>query len=217
MRTLLRKELRLALHPTAPLFVALAAMVLIPNYPYEVIFFYLCLGVFFICLTGRENRDVAYSLLLPIPKGAIVTGRIALTVCLQLAQLAALIPCVALRYALMGGENLAGLDAGVALFGLGLALFGLFNLAFFPAYYRNPDKVGRPFLYGCLAMFVGMSADMAAVFALPFARDVLDTPDPAHLPEKLAVLLAGALLYAAATWAAWRVSRARFVRTDQGF
>ena len=58
MKNLLRKELVLALHPTAPLFLALSAMLLIPNYPYLVAFFYTGLGVFFTCLNGRENDDV---------------------------------------------------------------------------------------------------------------------------------------------------------------
>lgn len=54
MKTLLQKELRLALHPTAPLFLCLSAMLLIPNYPYCVVFFYTSLAVFFICLTGGK-------------------------------------------------------------------------------------------------------------------------------------------------------------------
>ena len=58
MKNLLYKELRLALHPTAILFLFLSAMLLIPGYPYYVVFFYTCLGIFCICRNGRESRDI---------------------------------------------------------------------------------------------------------------------------------------------------------------
>ena len=47
MLRLLQKEIRLAMHPTVPIFLLLSAMLLIPNYPYYVAFFYTGLGVFF--------------------------------------------------------------------------------------------------------------------------------------------------------------------------
>ena len=50
MKELLKKEFTLALHPTGWLFLGLSAMVLIPNYPYYVIFFYTGLALFFTCL-----------------------------------------------------------------------------------------------------------------------------------------------------------------------
>ena len=61
MKNLMRKELVLAMHPASVLFLLLSAMLLIPNYPYYVICFYTCLGTFFICLTGRENRDIEFT------------------------------------------------------------------------------------------------------------------------------------------------------------
>lgn len=71
MKNLIYKEIKLALHPTAPLFLLLSTLLLIPNYPYEVVFFYTCLAVFFHCLSGRENHDIEYSLLLPIQKNRL--------------------------------------------------------------------------------------------------------------------------------------------------
>ena len=42
MKELLNKELKLVLHPTNILFIPLAFMLFIPNYPYLVIMFYTC-------------------------------------------------------------------------------------------------------------------------------------------------------------------------------
>lgn len=73
---LIKKDFRLAMHPTVPLMLLTAAMVTIPNYPYTVSFFYVTLSIFFTCLLGRENRDIAFSLCLPVAKRDIVTARI---------------------------------------------------------------------------------------------------------------------------------------------
>ena len=51
---LIRKELRLALVPPAIIFEFSAAMMLIPSYPFMIIFFYGLLGIFFICMFGRD-------------------------------------------------------------------------------------------------------------------------------------------------------------------
>lgn len=66
MKELLNKELKLVLHPTNILFIPLAFMLFIPNYPYLVIMFYTCLGVFFMCQFGRENNDVFFTMMLPV-------------------------------------------------------------------------------------------------------------------------------------------------------
>lgn len=82
---LFQKELRLCLHPTAPMGLLLSAMVLIPNYPYLVSFFYTTLAVFFICLQGRENNDVLFTMTLPVSRRQLVRARITLAVALELA------------------------------------------------------------------------------------------------------------------------------------
>ena len=61
MLNLLRKELRLAVHPTSWIFLGLSLMLLIPSYPYYVAFFYTGLGIFFTCLSARENQDISCS------------------------------------------------------------------------------------------------------------------------------------------------------------
>ena len=214
MKHLLYKELRLALHPTAPLFLCLSAMLLIPNYPYYVIFFYTCLGVFFLCLNGRETQDLFYSMLLPVRKRQIVQARISLVVLIELAQVLLAIPFAVLRSVLIPLHNEAGIEANTAFFGLGLLLLGVFNFFFFTRYYRNPDKVGGPFCAGCIAFAVCMLLAETAVHVLPFAREQLDTIDPANLPAQLLVLAAGIVLFGLLTGSACRKSVRSFEQLD---
>lgn len=214
MKALLMKELRLAMHPTAPLFLGLSAMLLIPNYPYYVVFFYTALAVFFTCLNGRENQDVMFTMLLPVAKRDVVRARMALVVLLEGAQLLVAIPFAILRNVLLPAPNMAGMDANVALFGLALVELALFNLVFFPAYYRDVRKVGTAFVKGACMVFGFILLAEAAVHAIPWVRDVLDTPDPQHLPEKLTVLALGAAVFASLTLLARRLAISRFERVD---
>ena len=92
MKNLVYKEFRLAAHPTNYTFLSFAFMLLIPNYPYIVSFFYTTLGIFFMCLSSRENHDLEYSLNLPVRKRDLVGARI-LTVCIfELLTIVATIP-----------------------------------------------------------------------------------------------------------------------------
>ncbi len=214
MKNLLYKELRLALHPTVPLFLCLSAMLMIPNYPYYVLFFYTCLGLFFLFLNGRETQDLYYSMLLPIRKRQIVQARLLLVVLVELAQVLLAVPFAVLRNALIPMRNEVGIEANAAFFGLGLVMLGLFNFFFFTTFYRHTDRVGGSFCAGCIAFGVFMLLAETAVHALPFARERLDTVDPAFLPERLSVLAIGLLLYALLTWAAYRSSAQSFEQLD---
>ena len=194
---LLKKEFRLCLHPTAPLFLMLCTMILIPNYPYAVSFFYLTLGVFFICLTGRENHDVAFTAALPVSRKQMVRGRIGMVCCLELSDIIAAGLMLWVKSLIGFTPNEAGMDANIALLGEGLIVFGLFNLIFFPRWYKDINKVGVPFLLASAAVFVYILLAIVSTYAIPFVRDCLDTQDPAFLKEKLLFVGAALLFFAA--------------------
>ncbi len=214
MRKLLKKELSLCLHPAAVVMLSLAALVLVPNYPYAVTFFYMTLGLFFICLEGRENHDVIYTLTLPVAKRDAATARFALTVLLELILLALVFGFIQLHRRILPDPNAAGMDANLALLGEGFLFFGLYHLVFFPSYYRDVNKVGLSFVKGCVFSAVFVIADIVLCYTLPLMRDLLDTPDPQHMGAKLVFLLASVAVYAAGTWLALRVSQRRLEAQD---
>lgn len=141
MKNLVYKEFRLAAHPTNCIFLSFAFMLLIPNYPYLVSFFYTTLGIFFMCLSSRENHDLEYSLNLPVRKRDLVGARI-LTVCIfELLTIVATIPFAVLRCTILNvSANQAGSMPSLAFYGIAFLYFGIFNLAFFTAYYKSPEK-----------------------------------------------------------------------------
>lgn len=214
MKNLIMKEIRLSMHPTCLIFLALSAMLLIPNYPYGVTFFYTSLSIFFTCLGGRENNDITYTAVLPIRKRDVVKGRFALAVILQLAQLLTAAPFSVLRGVLNMPGSVAGMDPNIAFFGFAFVIMGIFNIIFFTAYYKDVQKVGRPFVVAAIMQFVFIVLMETMTHLLPFFRDVLDTPDPENLGPKLAALAVGAAAYGGLTYAAYRVGVGRFERLD---
>ena len=211
---LLKKELKLCLHPAAIIMLGLTALILVPGYPYTVSFFYTMLGLFFVAQGARENRDVTFTLTLPVEKRAVVDGRFLLTLVLELCSLLLAGLMIALHNILIPQPNPAGLDANIALIGEGLFLFGVFNFIFYTGHFRDVSRIGVPFLAGSATVFLLITADVVLTYALPFWRDVLDTPDPQNMGAKLCFDLVCLGLFAAMTLASLGLSRRMFEKQD---
>lgn len=195
MKNLLLKEFKLSMHPTALIFLSLSAMLIIPNYPYYVTFFYTGLAVFFTCLSGRENKDILYTILLPVSKKDIVKSRFLFVIIIQLAQLLLAVPFALLRQSFDIPGNLVGMDANIAFFGLSFIMLGIFNLVYFHVYYNDVNKVGKAFAISSIVITLYIIVIEACTHAVPFMRNYLDTKDPEYLACKLIVLAAGILVY----------------------
>ncbi|MDD3242947.1 MAG: ABC-2 transporter permease [Eubacteriales bacterium] len=215
MKNLLYKEFKLAKHPTMFLFLAFALMLLIPSYPYYVAFIYTCLAVFFVFLTGRETKDVVFTALLPVAKGDIVRARCVLVVLMELAQVLISVPFAILSVRINpNGCNPAGIEANVAFFGLVLGMYALFNLLFFPIFYRTAYNAGRALLISGLAVMLYIVVAEGLVLAVPLINAYLDTTAASAQLRQLPVLAAGGGLYVLATWAACRKSVRLFEKVD---
>lgn len=214
MKSLFGKELTLALHPTSLIFLGLSAMVLIPNYPYYVIFFYTGLGIFFICLSGRENQDITYSLMLPVAKRDLVSARFCLVILIQCLQILITIPFICLRNILVNTPNLAGMDANFAMLGFSWVLLGLYNIVFFRVYYRNVQKVGTAFLWSSLVIMVFIGLAEALVFAFPSIQATLDNTLAELLGTRLLVFGIGFVLYGLLTFYSLKKARQHFAQQD---
>ena len=143
---MLMKEWKLCMHPMGYIMLLCSALILVPGYPYGVSCFYMGLAIFFICLTARENHDASYTLTLPVSRRDAVTGRILFCTALEVIDLLLIALFILLKQVIGNVPNPAGLDAGVALIGEAMILFALFNLIFFPVYYRDINKPGKALL-----------------------------------------------------------------------
>ncbi|MEA5002977.1 MAG: ABC-2 transporter permease [Christensenella sp.] len=214
MKNLLYKELRLVLQPVNIMFLAFSAMLLIPSYPYLIVFFYVCLGIFLMSITARENKDDYYSMMLPIPKRDTVKARFLMVIFLEILQLVIAIPFAVLNHKLFPSGNEAGINANIAFFGFAFIIFGVFNLIFFTMHYKNTSKVGIPFLVACIGVGIVIMAVESASYVFPFFHDYIKTMVPGFLGYQFAILAAGAVLYALLTFVAYKKSATAFERMD---
>ena len=211
---LLMKEWKLCMHPTAYFMLLCAALILVPGYPYGVTCFYMALAIYFICLSARENHDASFTLMLPVSRADAVRARILFCVLLEAADLLLIILFILLKNAIGSMRNPAGLDAGLALVGECLILYTLFDLIFFPVYYKDINKPGKAFVLASCAMFAWIVLEIAGTYTIPFLRDVLDQPDPRYMSDKALFTFGALALFIAGN--AWniRISTARFEAQD---
>ena len=213
MKALMYKEWKLAMSPVPLLFLCLSALLLVPNYPYYVTFFYSSLGIFLWMQSLRENRDLAYIMLLPVTKRDVVRARLLTACTLQLLQALACVPFMLLR-ARFGANNAVGIEANVAFLGLGFVQMGLFNLIFFPLHYRNAYDLGKPFVLASIAEFFYLVLAETLDHIVPYMKTVCESYAPADQFRQLPVFFGGLLVYALLSLLALRRSELRFLQTD---
>ena len=120
MTNLLYKELRLAAHPNLFIFMLMGALLLVPDYPFGVVFLFGVLGPYITFFYDRETRDTYFTVLLPVQKRDVVKGKCLLICFAQLGQLLISIPFAVLRQVIYADGNSVGIDANVAYYGFGL-------------------------------------------------------------------------------------------------
>lgn len=215
MINLLYKEFRLAAHPTSFLFLMFGAMLLIPSYPFYVAFFYPCLAVFFVFIGGRENKDIFYTVSLPLKKSDVVKARCGMIAALQLLQIILSVPFALLRGIIPGiGENQAGIEANAAFFGLAFVFLAIFNCIFIPKFYATGYKAGMPFILASIGMTVFFVLAEALVWIPSPLSDYLDTSEPSAQPAQLSVLAAGIAIWAAAMFFTYKKAAKNFEKVD---
>ena len=213
MKTLLYKQLRLACHPMTPVFCLSGIMLLIPNYPYSVAFFYVTLGLFFTFLNMREQKDIYYSALLPLRKRDTVRAAVAFTVLVELLSVViTALFCLLSAKLQPGKDNAVGMDANLMLLGAGFVLYGVFNLVFFVCLYRSGYKVGAAFLKANLALW----PMMLLAEALPHFPSLmwLNRVDTQANLRQIPILLFGIAVFAVLTILAYRRSARLYERVD---
>lgn len=135
-----------------------------------------------------------------------------LIISIQLFQLLIAVPSVFLRKILEVENNPVGMDATLAWFGFGLMIYGVFDLVFFPAYYKNGYKAGKAFVIAAIPMLLLMVAAEGSV-RIP-QLTWLDSYAPADLMQQVPILLIGILCYGGFVTLAYIISVKRFEHVD---
>ena len=217
MLNLIKKEIALCMHPTAFIFLSFAVLVFVPNYPYEVIFFFSSLSVFFCCMMTRENGDIAFSCALPVKKEHIPIAKMLVVFGLQGIILLLVGIFGAVKGAVLPAEqyvNQAGISANLALVGNGAVLLGVFNMIFFPRYFKAPEKIGIPFVIGAIGVFLLIGIFIVLRWATPLYSVTLNGLNSANSGAKAVALIVGMAIYAIMSAISCKLSIKRFQSID---
>lgn len=209
---LLYKELRLAAHPNLYVFTLMGPLILIPAYPYTMVFLFSCIGNFVNFMYVRETNDIYYTAFLPIRKTDVVKSKMLVVVCSQLALMLISLPFALLRLQFLSNGNLVGIEANVAYYGFGFMIFAVFNYLFLTGYFKTAYKIGAPFLAGVTV------ATCVAIFAEGIVHipqfSWLDSVGMTDQLRQLPILFLGMILYALAITAACKISTKRFAKVN---
>lgn len=217
MKKLLYKEFMLSLNPLYFVFILMGAMMMIPEYNYYVLFIYTAMVVVNnIFTTGKVNKDIEYTAMLPISKKDVVKARFLSIALYQLVNIASAAVFAVIANILYGnGTNPGGIDRNVAFFGFAFIMMGVFNIAYLPAFYKTANKMLRSIVFGMIALVVCISIfETVSQYVYSPVGAYLDSSTAQGMLMQIPVLVAGIIIYAVLNVAAYRISAKRFERLD---
>lgn len=218
MKNYLYKELKLCISPVNYLFLVITSMILIPSYPCYVPFFYICLSIFFIFNNAELNKDIAYSMILPITKKDIVKSRCIIIAVYEIIAVIITIPFSLIMTQFWKIENLAGIDANIAFYGLNFITMTIFNFFMLTKYYKKAEKPGIAFLIGSIIYWI-----VYAILEFPiWCKNILnieyiklmDSTAWSDQIKQLPVLAFGIVVFILGWILTYKVSAKRFEKVD---
>lgn len=214
MLNLLYKEIRLVIHPLYYLIALFGVLLLIPNWVYFVALMYFLFIAFpNIFVNAKAQNDIGFSVLLPVKKSDVVKARILSMTGMEVLQILVAGLFVALNISLYPNGNFL-LDANLAFLGCVFLMYGVFNVVFYPLFYKTADKIGVPILVSLTFTFLYATLIEVLSLMLPQVNHLLDGNTPTALVHQIPVFVAGILLFTLLTWLAYYWSAKNFEKVD---
>lgn len=212
MFNMLYKEIRLSAHPNLFIFTLLGMLVIVPAYPYGMVFIFGCLGPYITMIYGRETNDIYYTALLPVKKTDIVKAKCLLFVLAQMTQILISLPFAILRVYILPDGNPAGIEANLAYYGFGFIIYAVFNMIFLTTFFKTAYKAGKAFLLAIIPATFCMILMEVLVHFPKFKW--LDSTKAYDLLKQSPILVIGIVFYTIVMLLTYRVSANRFKKVD---
>jgi len=214
MTNLLRKEFGLVIHPLFFLTALFGVLLLIPNWVYFVaLMYFLFIAVPNIFMNVKAQNDTGFSVLLPVRKSDVVKARIWSISILEIVQIAVAAIFVAISIKINPKGNFL-IDANLAYLGCSFIMYGIFNMVFFPLFYKTAYKIGMPLIAALVITFLYTSIIEVLVVLVPPVAHVLDGVNSMALMRQIPVLIAGIILFIALNWLAFKRAAKNFEEVD---
>ncbi len=215
MKNLLYKELKLSIHQGfwfAP--IIFGALLLIPQWVYLLALMYLFwVSVPNIYSTYNSQNDRIFCMLMPIKKEDYVKTKIISLIMLELAHLLFAGMFAIIHNILFSKTNFL-LDLNFAFFGVGFVMYGIFNLIFYPIYFKTAYYFGKATIMGNIgAVLFALGIELAVLF-VPSFRNVMEGISTTESVWQLVIFLGSILVFAGLNYLAYSISKTQFERID---
>ena len=214
LRDLIYKELRLNMHPGESAFLVLAALLLIPQWPYYIAFIYVFILLMTVVQTDKANNDLIFVTLLPVRKKDIVTARTWTIVGWELAYILVAAVCAVVRLRFFPKDNTASMNSNFAFFGTAFLTYAIFNAIYVPGSYKKPYRMLWPLLGGAVISVAVAAILNTLPLVIPAVSRLFNDTGLGHLPYQLAALAVGIAAFACATIWANKKAAANFEMID---
>ncbi len=212
MKHLVLKELTLSINKFYYILpILLGALMLIPGWIYLLVFMYFFwISVPQIFAAYNTNADYNFISTLPVRRKDIVTAK-ALTIFI----LEAIHILFALLFGLLhnviyqSSWNLF-FDINLAFFGVGILMYGLFNVVFLPVYFKTAHFFGKATIYGAIATLIYGFIFEYGVFQFQLMRDIFE----GSMISQMIPFAITCILGIGLSWYAVKRSQANFIKID---
>ncbi|MFC5407647.1 ABC-2 transporter permease [Cohnella soli] len=216
MRNLVMKDLKLGVNPMFFLFpVIIGALMLVPSWLYFLVPLYFCWITIPNIFGGfRTQNDLMFTTMMPVTKKDIVKARVTAIVILELLHIVIAMIYGAITLRIYPHLIYHFFAPHLGFWGLCFVMMGLFNVVFFPMYYKTAYKYGgattasitAAMLFAGVAQWVGIENS--------FVSDTFNGTGADNLALQLSILIAGIVIFMAFTLIAYRMAAKRFLKVE---
>ena len=216
MNSLVYKEFKLSINWFFYIImpVIMGALFLIPQWPYLIAFMYF----FFITIpnvfsTFNAQNDFGFAVMMPVTKKEIVKSKILTFLIIELLHLASGAVFAVVHVRLYGFENFM-LDPGFAFFGAAFVMYAVFNIVFFPMYFKTAYRFGLPTIMATTAAVLFAAIIETYELINPVFRNYLEGRDPEMRKLQIVILACGAAVFLLLNFITYKISAKRFENID---
>ena len=192
--------------------VLFGALLMIPGWLYFIALMYtMFITMPNIFTLAKAQNDLGFSLMLPVKKRDIVKARVVSALMMQLLPIFAAMIFAVINIAVYKGSS-TFMNPNVAFFGLVFVMYAIFNIIFFPWFYKTAYKVGAPAIWANVAAILFAAVVEFANILIPSVHAYIGGIN--NMAEQLPVLAAGIMIYIVGAVAAYKISARRFEKVD---
>ena len=215
MKNLLYKEFKLSIHK-AFLFmpILVGALLLIPQWVYLVALMY----VFWITVpniysTYNSQNDRTFCMLIPIKKEDYVKTKILSLMIIELIHIVFAFIFAIIHDQIYQVSNFM-MDLNFAFFGVGFIMYGIFNLIFYPIYFKTAYYFGKAAIFANIVAVLFALAVEASVIIFPGFQEIMKGPGQINFIYQLIIFIGGIVIFLSFNYLAYKISKNIFARID---